>query len=58
MVKAFIDEINSPPAKVMVLGPTFSSEALVIGDVSKYMGLVEVREYIIGLLSKYNNLTS
>ena len=49
-VKAFIDEMNKPPAKVMVLGPTYSSEAVVIGDVSKYMDLVEViLSYIVRL---------
>ena len=42
-MKAFIDETNQPPAKVMMLGPTSSSEAVVIADVSKYMGIVEVR---------------
>ena len=42
-VKAFLDEINQPPRKVMVLGPTYSSEAAVIGDVSKYMDLVQVK---------------
>ena len=55
-MKAFIDEMNLPPRKVMLLGPTSSSEAVVIGDVSKYMGIVQVITW--RFLSDYTALQS
>ena len=41
-VKAFIDQVSTKPTKIMILGPTFTSEAAVVADVAKHFNLVEV----------------
>ena len=54
VVKAFIDEMSQPPQKVMLLGPFHSQQAVIIGDVSKYMNIVEVGYISSDFISLYD----
>ena len=42
-MKAFIDQVSNPPTKLMILGPTFSSQAMVVADTAAHYNLVQVR---------------
>ncbi len=42
-MKAFVDQVSAPPTKIMVLGPSFTSQAKVIAEVAPFYNLVEVR---------------
>ncbi len=41
-MKGFIDNVFATPAKVMVLGPTYSSQAQIVANVGSYYNLFQV----------------
>ncbi len=50
-VKAFVDQVSEPPTKIMVLGPSYTSQAKVIAEVAPYYNLVEVCSKTRALIS-------
>ncbi len=55
-VKGFIDLVSTPPTKVLLLGPTYSSQAEVVADVAGHYNLLQVGAEIKGWVAGHYNL--
>ena len=40
--KAFVDQVYTDPTKLMILGPSFTSQAKVIAEMAPYYNLLDV----------------
>ena len=59
-MKAFMDEIFSPPTKIAILGPVFSSQGKIVAGIPAFYNLLEVisvkyYEYAVKLLALFKN---